>query len=344
MSTVLLDGEGLYNASMMLRMMKCRKLEGTELDTLMNLINGIVLWDEICVMEQTFNSRWKSGVGLLIDYGVPFHDLHKLSINRALERMELDHFFKYEERKGVVDKLKPDKNGHFKAVDVLAALTKDKRVYYINDEGKRALDYLLLANVNRVDYLPSIKRQEILESYNYMSFFQRPDIINKVDKQLLNYYASVNEYIGKSRLNFELPIMLDYLLEKYSSGHDIIQAALELKTNDHVIAFRKEMNELKEASTSGDINTIKWYYANIEHIIGKFSEELNTQRKLSITLGVTPSIEFDVNVPKPKKFQCLFLKDLAQYGIKERAKTLTPNCRLLFKEDRYGTIGFPDIY
>lgn len=335
MGKVLLDGKGLYEALMVLQMFKYRKLEGSELDALMNLINGIVLWDEICVMEREFNSSWDKGVELLIDCGVPFHDLHKRSINRALERMELDHFYEYDEHMGVIDKLKSDDNGYYKTEDVIAALTKDKRVYHVNYEGKKALDYLLLANVNRVDYLPSIKRQAILESYNYMSFFQRPDIIKKVDKQLLNYYASVNEYIGKSRISFELPILLDYLLNKYSRGYDIIQAALELKTNDHVVAFRKEMNELKEASASGNINTIKWYYANIEQIIDKLSEDLNTKRKLSISLGLAPSIEFNIIVPKPKKFQCLFLKDLAQYGIKERATELTPDCIFVPKGRRY---------
>ena len=335
MGKVLLDGRGLDDALMMLEMIKCRKLEVSELDKLMNLINGIVLWDEICVMEREFNSSWEKGVGLLIECGVPFHDLHKRSINRALERMELDHFFEYDEPMGVIDKLISDENGYYKTEDVIAALTKDKRVYHINYEGKKALDYLLLANVNRADYLPSIERQVLLESYDYMSFFQRPDIIKKVDKQLLNYYTSVNEYIGKSRIHFELPILLDYLINKYSGAYNIIQAAMELKMNDHVVAFRKEMNELKEASASGDINTIKEYYANIEQIIDKLSEELNTKRKLSISLGLAPSIEFNIIVPKPKKFQCLFLKDLAQYGIKERATELKPNCIFAPKRRRF---------
>ena len=111
MSSVLLDGEGLYESSFILDNIKNREIKFTEFDALMNTINGIVLWDEIFVMEETFNSHWMDGVKYFSQYNIPFKELYRASINRALERIELDHFFQYEEPKGILDELKPDERG-----------------------------------------------------------------------------------------------------------------------------------------------------------------------------------------------------------------------------------------
>ena len=117
-------------------------------------------------------------------------------------------------------------------------------------------------------------------------------------------------------------------MEKYSNGHDIVEAALELRMSEHAKAFRNELNELEKAWESGDIDTIDWYFYNIEQIVVKFSEQIKVKRKISLTLSLTPSIGVDIDVPKTKKYQCLFLKDLAQFGVKERPPKLMPNSRL----------------
>ena len=52
MSRILLDGESVYEASVAIGELKNNSMNIAKYDALMNVIYGIVLWDEVYVMEE----------------------------------------------------------------------------------------------------------------------------------------------------------------------------------------------------------------------------------------------------------------------------------------------------
>lgn len=190
-------------------------------------------------------------------------------------------------------------------------------------EARRALSYLLIANKNDMDYLPSIKRQAILQAYDFEKYFSkysrfsRKDVMSKIDAELEKYYDRVNERLTVKRIEYSAPVLIDYLMDKYPRKN-LIDAAFELREKDMLVKFRNEMDEVENAYISGDIKTIDIYFAQLERMMKKISDEIPTQRKISVTLSIPPSIAFDLDIPRRRLHHFVFLKDLAFYGIHNR--------------------------
>lgn len=333
MSKILLDGEGVYRASKLIETIKDKKLKVIDYDTLLNIIIAIVLWDDIYIFHESMNSHYIDGIDYFKQYSSNFHTIKDYChLPSDLEKMELDHFFEYcDGMKMSFDDLKPDENGNYKSEDVINALFGNKPHYNINYGGKRALDYLFIANINGFDYMPSIQRQAILESYDYTNFFIRKDVISKIDKELNRYYNQVNECLPIKRISYSFPVLLDYLLDKYCL-EDIIKGAFELKQSNSLLEFRKEMDLLDKAWENGNIKNIEKYFKEIEHIIDVLSESIKCDKKFNLTISFPPALSFDIAVPHKKSFHSVFLKDLAFYGINERLPKPNLNAKYSLKK------------
>lgn len=333
MSKILLDGEGVYRASKVIKTIKHKDLKVIDYDALLNIITAIVLWDDIYIFHESTNSHYIDGIDYFKHYSSNFYTIKDYySLPTDLEKMELDHFFEYCEGTNMsFDDLKPDENGNYKAEDVINALLGNKPYYKINHEGKRALDYLFIANINDFDYMPSIQRQAILESYDYTNFFIRKDVISKIDKELNQYYKQVNECLPVKRINYSIPVLLDYLLDKYCL-EDLIKGAFELKQNNSLLEFREEMDALDKAWENGNIKNIEKYFTEIEHIINVLSGSIKCDKKFNLTISFPPALSFDIPVPNKKSFHAVFLKDLAFYGINKRPPKPNIDSKLAFKK------------
>lgn len=311
MSKILLDGESIYDASKIMKDLKSNSLTIGKFDALMNVVYGIVLWDEVYVLEEAFNSHYLLGVDGFREHEIKFQILQKQPVQSEIDELALEHFFEYEQFKDLDEDEKSDSKFYKEKLGI-------NGFYKINWEGKRALDYLLIANEKGLDYMPSVKRVCILQSYNFMSFFSRKDVLNKVDLELRGFYKELNNLIGRESIKYSFPILLDYLLDKYQNLEDIIKAAFELKYDSKVIKFRKEMDNLEHAFLKGDLLEIKDYFENIGEIIKEIAEIKNTNKSIDITLSVPPAISTTIDMKQTRRHQCLFIKDLAYYGIRER--------------------------
>lgn len=328
MSRILLDGESVYEASVAIGELKNNSMNIAKYDALMNVIYGIVLWDEVYVMEEMFNSHFLSGVDFFKQYEIRFRILSKQAVSPIIQKLSLEHFFEYKMPESEVQNIEPNENGMYTSSKVLEILFGKRGYYEINNDGKRALDYWLVANENGLDYMPSVKRLLILQSYDFLNFFNRKDVINKLDSELCGFYEELNALIGKDVIRYRFPVLLDYILDKYGNIEDIVKYAFELKYDPKVVKFRKEIDNLEEAFLRGSLLEIKSYFENIKETIEDISKTKGIDRSIDITLSFPPALSTSIDLPKARPNQCLFIKDLAYYGINERIPKPLPNGKL----------------
>lgn len=315
MSKILLDGEGIYRASQLIETIKNKNMNVVDYDSLLNIITAIILWDDIYIFHETLSSHYIEGINHFKQYSDNFCVIDNSSyLPFTLKEMGLGHLIDNPQFMEIFLNLRSNRNNKNGFNGSL-----------LMDERCRALNYLLVANMKGLDYMPSIRRQSILQSYNYTNFFIRKDVIDKIDKELIKYYDSVNEHLPVKRIDYPFPILLDYLFDKYSL-HDIIRGAFELKHKKMVVKFRKEMDELDKAWENGNIKNINEYFIEIEHIVNILSKSIKYDKKLNLTISFPPALSFDVNFLHKKPFHSVFLKDLAFYGINNRVpKSLLTN-------------------
>ena len=309
MRRILLDTTGIYYAANAMKKIEdthglYSELSKSEYDALFNVVSAIVLWDEFGTIEGGFGAPKPS-----------------YSLNGMY------YFNKYEKSFSVVDRelvVHPQSESK-EIVEFVADWKVEERVKWClrSFEARRALSYLLIANKNDMDYLPSIKRQAILQAYDFEKYFSkysrfsRKDVMSKIDAELEKYYDRVNERLTVKRIEYSAPVLIDYLMDKYPR-ENLIDAAFELREKDMLVKFRNEMDEVENAYISGDIKTIDIYFAQLERMMKKISDEIPTQRKISVTLSIPPSIAFDLDIPRRRLHHFVFLKDLAFYGIHNR--------------------------
>lgn len=314
MSKILLDGEGVYRASILLRTINMnRKMKIVDYDSLLNIVNAIILWDDLYVFHERMSSYYIGGIDYFKQYSDNFHKIiAPLRLPKDLEKIEFECFSDFYESAGMnVDILKSNLEDIYIPGDVVNKLLGNEA------QGYRAITYLLAANIHGMDYMPSIQRQVMLERYDYNSFFLRKDVIDKIDKELLHYYNRVNEHLPVKRIHYSFPVLLDYLLDKYSMD-DIIKGAFELKHTKSLVDFRKEMDELDQAWENGNIKTVEKYFVEIEHIIDKLPNSTIFNKKFNVTISFPPALSFDMTIPHKRLVHSVFLKDLAFYGINHR--------------------------
>lgn len=319
-SKILLDGESVYIASKVIDAMRNKKLEIIEYDALLNIITAIVLWDDIYIFHERLNSHYINGIKYFQQYSSNFHKIKPTYLlPYDLMKMKARHLFEYFEGENLnCYDLKPDENGNYKFVDMMNTLSKYTQFSDdISYQANRAFQYLITANINGFDYMPSIQRQTILESYGYANFFIRKDVMSKIDNELNRYYNQVNEHLPIKKISYPFPVLLDYLLESYCL-EDIIKGAFELKQSKPVLKFRKEMDALEKAWENGNIRSIEQYFKEIEHIIDVLSGSIKSNKKFNLTISFPPALSFDIAIPRKKCFHSIFLKDLAFYGINAR--------------------------
>lgn len=293
MGKILLDGKGIYEASIIVDKMKQKKeisLNKYERDTLSNIIMAIMLWDEICIFPETCSSIFFEGVKYFNQYKnrlitiEPIDKPLNFMLDDDTRRLKQEYFF-----------------------------PQEKGLY----ELYRALDYYFAANLNGIDYMPSLERQTLLQEYNYTGFFQRKEVVKKIDEELLCYYNRVNSKLPVKFIKYTMPVLLDYVIDR-GSKDNLLENAFELRESSIVSNFRKEMNQLDAAWLSGDVKYVDEYFSYVESEMKKIEGIVKTEKKITITISFPPSLSFDLNIKHRKKFHSIFLKDITLYGIHNR--------------------------
>lgn len=293
MNKILLDGKGIYDASFAIEKLKTHnqeKWKESDYDALTNIIMAIVLWDNVCIFPEYCNSIYIDGVKYFNQYKNMFSVIKPKSgyvdlLPDDIKKLEEEYFFSPLE-------------------------TRELELY-------RTLEYSLSANLEGIDYMPSLERQYLLEKYNYMGFFHRKEVMEKIDNELKTYYEHVNSKLPVKNIKYSAPILLDYILDK-GGIEDLINNAFELRENLMIVEFRKDMEQLEEAWVKGDIKYIDEYFSYLDLLIKKITGIIKTDRRINITISFPPALSFDITLRKKKKFHSIFLKDIVSYGIQRR--------------------------
>lgn len=333
MRRILLDTTGIYYAANAMKKIEdthglYSELSKSEYDALFNVVSAIVLWNEFGTIEGGFGAPKPSyslnGMYYFNKYEKSFSVVDReLVVHPQSESKEIVEFVEEKDEEWTVAGQPEELNELFETLT--ADWKVEERVKWClrSFEARRALSYLLIANKNDMDYLPSIKRQAILQAYDFEKYFSkcsrfsRKDVMSKIDAELEKYYDRVNERLTVKRIEYSAPILIDYLMDKYPR-ENLIDVAFELREKDMLVKFRNEMDEVENAYISGDIKTIDIYFAQLERMMKKISDEIPTQRKISVTLSIPPSIAFDLDIPRRRLHHFVFLKDLVFYGIHNR--------------------------
>ena len=306
MSKILLDGQGLLDATREINAFHYRSINSAEFDALANLIYAIILWDDAYIIYEPFTSVERHVLHYFNNLGTNINLFRRMKLSPETEKRLSRHFFDNIPLEDVTVDPVLGNYGY-------KALHHDKR---------KALGYLLVANESGMDYLPAPKRAELLEQINYQSFFHRKDVLDCLDSHLIAFYEQLNKSIGKSSIHYQFPVLLDYMLEKYGSIEDVIKYSIDFKYTPSVVRFRAELDGLNEAFINGNLLEVRNYFESIQGVVDDITRSRNIKKTVDVSISFPPSLSFSIDIPKMRPNQLIFVKKLAKYGITQRKPTM----------------------
>lgn len=257
------------------------------------LLTALVLWDEIYYPNNELSQYWR---------------------NTGLEE-ELSNFIKpYDDRNQIF-------------------MDKAKELYknYYLDKGTEvvvsgAIRYLMLSNTLNCDYLAYKLRAKFIDTYNpikEMSYkINRREYTNFLDKNITEKFEELNEILGRNVFEFDMPVLVDYIIQNTPDNKSYIQYALSLRKEKWVVEYRKFMLEMeKELENCNWKKIFEFQEASRELVnnITKIDKKhiINASVSISVTPSIDVSKEFAVG---RKKVNLTFFKKLAEFAFSGRAK------------------------
>ena len=183
--------------------------------------------------------------------------------------------------------------------------------------------YVILSNMLGINALlhPDRRDDSIMELLGRC--FTRLHLFNRVDRELMEYYTRVNEELGMELYRFEYPVLFDYIRKNADNRMDELSAAIRLREDKDVIAFKEMIGDIETTVNKGNTQSLLTQL----HLVSDAAKELTNRynRKLSlgeITLSLKPSIskKISIDIPcnKNLKIHLAFINRLLDFGINER--------------------------
>lgn len=190
-----------------------------------------------------------------------------------------------------------------------------------------AIFYFLSGYNLGMDISLSSERAEIIKRKNIENYvFRRNDIINMLEKEVVEFYEEINRKVGKKIISFTSPLLTDYICQNASSFQEAVELALEIRDDKNVVQYRKSMDKMKECLNEGKFTEFNEYISAIPDIVNDIKGSNIKTRTIEAGLSITPSVTtaFNINVSKIKRnrLHMSFLNDLARYGMKERIEKI----------------------
>lgn len=250
-----------------------------------NLLMAILLWDNIYSWSNGNDVLWKSAFG----------EKHPLPI----KDLELPQYI------------------------------KDKIVSIADDDiiGGGALRYQTLATELHIDYLAEQNRFAYLHSNNYSQTFNsmmwQKYIIDCVDKEIQEYYQSLEKLIGNIELKFHFPLLLDYFMgetmDETNRIWQCLNAAIDARNSKEFCDMRKWISDLHTYIDNGNWTEVEHSIKDVKDIVSSITCG-NTISEVQIAFP--PSISASVPLKKimGHKTQLTFLRNLSEFALKKRSQ------------------------
>ncbi len=197
----------------------------------------------------------------------------------------------------------------------------ERRIADYYDSPRRTLMYQLASNSLGIPYFPHPSRKEYLfidESYEY---FTRLDLIDKVDRALLEYYKKINGELGRNILSFNYPVLLDFIKKDTQTIEDEINRALALRMDKDVVVFRDQLFHIEQSIMRGDtqllLSELKMVSDLAKDVTNKYQKRTNLGE---FTIALSPSLTIPLSLGKNKKraLHATFIRRLIDFGVYER--------------------------
>lgn len=281
MSGVLMDNWILQDA-----------LFDTELnDAFYNLLEAIVLWDDVYYPDNEYSQYWK-------------YISKDSSLQEAITSCE-DNSESYQEKAESIFRLL---NGN-----------DDNSITQIG-----AIRYMILSSKNKLNYLPCKKRSEYISQLNFSNKFHekinRLDLNGIFDKQVLEYYNDLNDFLGKNILEFNMPLLADFIIQNTPNNSSYIKYALQLKKNKKIDYYRKYLQNIEDSFNNGNWRELLRFKMTTQELVNDIVKEMELSVSTSVSICAMPSLNFSLDIPvKNKRFiQLSFLRELGGFAFNGR--------------------------
>jgi hypothetical protein len=256
-----------------------------------NFLTAIVLWDEIWSFRAEHAYNWKD----IID-------------NRKIDKID-----------GIIHKI--EQSAIEESLMFIYETLSNKGINTIYDIPERALWYQLISNSLGVPYFAHPSRKEYSFIDESCEFFTRLDLINKIDKELLEYYKKINEELGRDMLSFKYPVLLDFIRKGTQTPEEELEKALELRMDNDVVVFRNQLfgveQSIKNGNTQMILSELKMVSDLAKDITNKYQKQVNIGE---LTISLSPSFSIPINFTNNKKreLHATFIRRLINFGVYER--------------------------
>lgn len=265
--------------------------EGLKDPTVQNYLYALVLWDDIYALKSDNISR---------------SVLEKqMGIDEALEK-----YYNVKSISYFVSDLKYE------------AIVQSEKYLIDGDEEyngvvQSSFFYMLLGLELGYNTYLSKDRARFVKESGIFNHFERTDIINRLEKDVLDFYKEMNEKVGKNFISFKTPLLLDYITRNCDKLSEAIALAKEIRKEKDVIQFRKAMDKMEDSLNNGDFVAFNQYLSIIPDIVSGIKKAGYEETSTTIIVTVPPAISKDIKTYKldKKMIHLNFLVDLAKFGM-----------------------------
>ena len=258
------------------------------------LLNATVLWDEVYYLNNDWSWNWINSQQELTKIVTPIND--DLSFLQESEEIYKKYF--------------------------------ENKEYLVVASG--AIRYSLFSNRYGMGYLPCEERSNFLNNVDVATrkkifknvLYNRQSSLNILDELIEEQFSSIKRFFPELKINFQYPVLVDYIRFNANSKKSCIDVALQLKREKAVMAYREYMDQFELALENEQWSTVIKFEKEIQEIVNDMLK-IPEGRAFTVSgsISLMPSIDISTEIVlNRKKYHLNFLRELADFSFSGKRK------------------------
>lgn len=254
-----------------------------QMDNLENLLMSILLWEKVFFWDNGTTSLWKNESRIMCE--LP-----------CLQGIKIPYDVEHKVNQQVADD---------------------------NMITGGAKQYLLIAEELGYDYLPKRQRYDYLTTrgyYNQKNAVYPKVVLETVEDSVQQYYDDLAKMLRGTKLEFDFPLLIDYIRSEAGFTSNYISVALQMKETKALRNMRTWIDKLHSCLDNRNLIEVQHMMKDVGDIVS----QLSTPQKKGIRINgisIHPFPPFiDINLTfnrlsRKPKIQLAFLYNLASYAL-----------------------------